>query len=182
MRLAGLIIGLLLMSGCSKTTPDTEKAKPDVELSGRVVDDAGIIDAAAEARIAEKLAMAERLYGPQMVVVTVPSLKGRPIADYSIDLARAWGIGHSKRNDGLLLLVAPKERQLRIEVGTGLESSFTAQFASKVINETITPAFKHDAYARGVEAGVERIIARMKAAPTLRTNDNRPALDPRKVA
>ncbi len=156
--------------------------KAELKLTGRVVDRANIIDGQTEQRIAKRLAMAEKLYGPQMVVVTVPSLEGKPIADYSVDLARSWRIGHAKRNDGLLLLVAPKERKLRIEVGIGLEGSFSEIFAGQVIRQTITPAFKKGDFAGGIEAGVDRMISRMKAVPTLPANDNRPVVDPGKVA
>ncbi len=85
-------------------------------------------------------------------------------------------------NDGLLLLVAPTERKLRIEVGIGLEGSFSDIFAGKIIRETITPAFKKGDFTGGIEAGVDRMIRRMKEVPTLPANDNLQSLDPEKVA
>ncbi|MFM2409230.1 MAG: hypothetical protein RL481_58 [Pseudomonadota bacterium] len=182
MRLVWLLSGLLLLAGCSKPAPDVPEPKPELKLTGRVMDRAGIIDPRAKERIAKRLAMAEKLYGPQMVVVTVPTLKGKAIADYSIDLARALQVGDAKRNDGLLLLVAPTERKLRIEVGIGLEGSFSDIFAGKIIRETITPAFKKGDFTGGIEAGVDRMIRRMKEVPTLPANDNLQSLDPEKVA
>lgn len=152
----------------AEAVPDT---KPSLELTGRVVDAADLLDDATEERITAKLEEAERDYGPQLVVATTPSLNGQSISDYTIDLARSWGIGHKARNDGLVLLVAPVERRVRIEVGYGLEGTITDEFAADVLNKDVLPAFREDQMAKGIEAGVDRLIAQMKRSPTILTND-----------
>ena len=148
----------------AEAVPDT---KPSLELTGRVVDAADLLDDAAEERITAKLEEAERDYGPQLVVATTSSLGGRSIDEYTIDLARSWGIGDKVRNDGLVLLVAPVERKVRIEVGFGLEATFTDEFAAEVLDQDVLPAFRASQMARGIEAGVDRLIAKMKLAPTV---------------
>ena len=94
-------------------------------LTGRVVDDAHILDAAARAAIERKLAAFETKSGRQVVVATLPSLQGYEIEDYGYRLGRHWGIGEKGSNNGALLIVAPNERRVRIEVGYGLEGTLT---------------------------------------------------------
>src|ERR1700759_4620969 len=98
-------------------------------LTGRVVDDAHILSDTTTADLNRKLAALESATSRQMVVVTLPSLQGYEISDYGYQLGRAWGIGQGKLNNGLLLIVAPKERRVRIEVGYGLEPIVTDAFS-----------------------------------------------------
>lgn len=167
--LAGLF---LILASCSSGQSETPKPKAALPLTGRVVDAADILDAETEKHISAKLASAETQYGPQMVVVTTPSLDGRRIEDYSYDLGNAWGVGHAKRDDGLMLVIAPTERKVRIEVGYGLEASFSDAFSKKILDETILPRFSAGDLQAGVVAGVDRMIEKMKAVPTLPVNDN----------
>ena len=90
-------------------------------LTGRVVDQADIIPAPIEAELTAKLENLETTTQRQLVVATVPTLDGYDISDYGYQLGREWEIGDAQRNDGALLLVAPNERRVRIEVGYGLE-------------------------------------------------------------
>jgi uncharacterized protein len=166
-----LIVAFNLMSACSPAEPAAQDA-PALELTGRVVDAAQVLEPEAERRLTEKLDLAERKYGPQMVIVTTPSLKGAKVADYSIKLARAWGVGDKQRNDGLVLLIAPNERVARIEVGYGLEGSFSDDFAGEILRKHIFPQFEQGDFAAGIEAGVDRMIEKMKAVPTIPANDN----------
>jgi uncharacterized protein len=166
-----LILVFILTGACSRVEPAPD-AKPALELTGRVVDAADLLDPDTEQRLTEKLTMAQTTYGPQMVVVTTPTLKGKGIADYSLDLARSWGIGDKQRNDGLMLLIAPHERLARIEVGYGLEGSFSDEFAGQILRENILPRFKSGDFDTGIEAGVDRMIDKMKAVPTKPVNDN----------
>jgi uncharacterized protein len=166
-----LILALIFAVGCKRVETEP-KSKPALKLTGRVVDAANLLAPETEARLTAKLEAAEKAYGPQMVVATTPSLGGREIEAYSIDLARAWAIGDKKRNDGLVLLIAPTERMVRIEVGYGLEGSFSDAFAKSILDHNILPLFKGGQFDAGVEAGVDRIIAKMKAVPTLPANDN----------
>jgi uncharacterized membrane protein YgcG len=135
-------------------------------LSGRVVDRADILDAASEAILNKRLADLEARAGPQFVVATTPSLNGARINDYSLRLTRGWGIGDAKRNDGVLLLVAPNERHVRIEVGSGLEKTLRDPICASIIAEKIIPAFKRGAMQEGTLAGAEAVIAVLVTHPT----------------
>jgi uncharacterized protein len=167
--LAGFFLAL---ASCSSGQSETSNPKAALPLTGQVVDAANILDAETEKQLTAKLASAETQFGPQMVVVTTPSLQGRSIEDYSYDLGNAWGVGDAKRDDGLLLVIAPNERKVRIEVGYGLESSFSNAFAKNILDETILPKFGAGDLQAGIVAGVDRIIDKMKAVPTLPVNDN----------
>lgn len=127
-------------------------------LTGRVVDQANIIPFATRTQIETKLASLEDKSGIQLVVATVPSLQGSDIETFSVDLARAWKLGEAKKNNGLLLLVAPSERKVRIEVGYGLEGTMTDALSSVIIQSAIVPKFRSGDYAGGIVAGVDAII------------------------
>jgi uncharacterized protein len=161
----------VLIAACSRVEPAAQDT-PALKLTGPVVDAANMLDAETEKRLTKKLGLAQRKYGPQMVVVTTPTLNGKEIATYSIGLARAWGIGDKRRNDGLMFLIAPNERQARIEVGRGIEASFSDAFSGEVMRQTIIPNMAKGNLAAGVEAGVDRMIEKMKAVPTIPANDN----------
>jgi len=128
------------------------------QLTGRVNDAANILPPDVEARLDQKLAALETQSQRQLVIATIPSLDGYDIADYGYQLGRAWGIGSKDRNDGALLIVAPDERKLRIEVGYGLEGVLTDGLSSLIINQTIIPQFKAGDMAGGIEAGTDAII------------------------
>lgn len=144
----------------------------ELALTGQVVDQADLLDAETEAALSQKIVEAERKYGPQMVVVTVKSLGTKPIEEFTRDLGNSWGIGDKNRDDGLLLLVAPNERRVRIEVGYGLEGSFSDTFCQTVIDEILLPQFQNQNFQAGIAAGVDQLIGKMKAVPTLPANDN----------
>jgi len=128
-------------------------------LTGRVVDDANIIDPQTRAALDEKLAAFEAKSSDQVVVVTVPSLGGEDIESYSNRLFRSWGLGQKKENNGVLLVVAPNDRKVRIEVGYGLEGSLTDALSSVIIRAAIIPAFRQGDYAGGISKGVDGILA-----------------------
>ncbi|MDE2577594.1 MAG: TPM domain-containing protein [Hyphomicrobiales bacterium] len=128
------------------------------QLTGRVVDNAHILDMMTSATIEQKLKDLEDKSGIQLVVATVPSLEGTDIATYGVELGRAWKIGQDKKNNGLILLVAPNERKVRIEVGYGLEGVMTDALSSVIIQSAILPKFRTGDYAGGVSAGVDAII------------------------
>ncbi len=130
-------------------------------LSGRVVDEANIIPADVEARLTDKLAGLEQQSQRQLVVVTLPSLQGYEISDYGYQLGRTWGLGDKVRNDGAILIVAPNERKLRIEVGYGLEPVLTDGLSSLIINQQIVPKFKAGDMPGGIEAGTDAIIKQL---------------------
>ena len=127
-------------------------------LTGRVVDDAHILSPVAIADLERKLADLEQKSGIQLVVATVPSLDGQEIEPYANGLFRAWKLGEAKQNNGALLLIAPKERRMRIEVGYGLEGTLTDAVSSLIIANAIAPRFKAGDYDGGVTRGVDDII------------------------
>ena len=130
-------------------------------LSGRVVDDAHILSDATKSDLTQKLAALEAKTSRQLVVVTLPSLGGYEISDYGYQLGRAWGIGQGKLNNGALLIVAPTEHRVRIEVGYGLEPVLTDAFSSVVITTQITPQFKKGDFDAGVVAGVDALVQQL---------------------
>ncbi|ETR75153.1 methanol dehydrogenase [Afipia sp. P52-10] len=128
------------------------------QLTGRVVDEAGIISPEAKTKLESKLAAHEDLTSNQLVVATVRSLQGTSIEDYANQLFRAWKLGQAKTNNGVLLLVAPNERKVRIEVGYGLEGTLTDALSKVIITAAIAPKFKAGDFAGGIEAGTDAVI------------------------
>lgn len=128
-------------------------------LSGRVVDAANILPADRRAALEARLKAYEEKTSDQVVVATVPSLQGTTVEDFANRLFRHWKIGQAKTNNGVLLLVAPTERKVRIEVGYGLEGALTDALSRVVIASAITPRFKEGDYAGGVAAGVDGILS-----------------------
>jgi uncharacterized protein len=127
-------------------------------LTGRVVDEAGIIPEPVRVAISDKLEALEAQSGIQFVVATVKSLEGQEIEPYANALFRHWGLGEKDKNNGLLLLVAPTERRVRIETGYGLEGTLTDALSKIIITNAITPRFKAGDFGGGIERGVEDII------------------------
>jgi uncharacterized protein len=154
-----LFATLLLLSW----TPAPAQTFPP--LTGRVVDAANIIPDAREAALDARLKALEDNSSRQLVVATVPGLEGYDIADYGYRLGRAWGIGQKEENNGTLLIVAPNERKVRIEVGYGLEPILTDAFSSVVINTRIVPLFKQGDMPGGIEAGVDALIQQLTLPP-----------------
>jgi len=128
-------------------------------LSGRVVDQANILSAETERTLTTTLEQFETATTNQMVVVTLASLQGQAIEDFGYQLGRAWGIGRAGKNNGILLIVAPTERTVRIEVGYGLEGEITDALSRGIIEQEILPRFRNNDYDGGVRAGVNAITA-----------------------
>jgi uncharacterized protein len=127
-------------------------------LTGRVMDNAQMIDPATRQQLTQQLQALEQTSGDQLVVVTVPDLQGVPIEDYGYQLGRAWGIGQKGKDNGALLIVARDERQLRIEVGYGLEGVLTDAQSWVIINQVILPKFKTGNFSQGISDGVAAMI------------------------
>ncbi len=127
-------------------------------LTGRVVDNAGMIDAATEAAIAGKLADFEARSTDQIVVATIPDLGGEAIEPYANRLFRQWGLGQAGENNGILLLVSRDDRRMRIEVGYGLEGTLTDLHSKLIIENTLTPAFRAGDFSGGISAAVDDIV------------------------
>jgi uncharacterized protein len=127
-------------------------------LTGRVVDQAQILDAATRTRIDSKLEQLESKTTTQLVVATLRSLQGYDIADYGYRLGRTWGIGQKGKNNGVILLVAPGERKIRIEVGYGLEGTVTDAVSRLIIENAILPRFRAGDFPGGIERGVDDLV------------------------
>src|SRR5499427_7452545 len=136
-------------------------------LTGRVVDQANILSAETRNAIASKLAELEMKSGIQLVVATVASLQGHEIEPYANELFRTWKLGEKAKNNGVLLLVAPNERKVRIEVGYGLEGTLTDALASTIVSGAVVPHAKRGDFSGGVEAGVHGIMAVLRTDSSL---------------
>ena len=128
-------------------------------LSGRVVDQAGVMNAQSRSAVETKLKDLEDKSSIQLVVATVRSLQGGDIETYANQLFRFWKLGEAKKNNGVLLLVAPSEHKVRIEVGYGLEGTLTDALSSVIIQSAIIPRFKANDFSGGIERGVDGIIS-----------------------
>ena len=135
------------------------------KLTGRVVDQAGLLTPAQVVDITSKSEALEQASGRQFVVATVNSLEGRTIEDYGYRLGRAWGIGQEQKDDGVILLVAPNERKVRIETGYGARVFLTDAVSSVIIREAIIPHFKAGDMGGGIVAGSDQIIQLMQLPP-----------------
>ncbi len=153
-----VLAGLLLFAG-------SLRAQSFPELTGRVVDGANVIPPEEEARLDQKLTALEQQSHRQLVVVTLADLQGYDITDYGYQLGRHWGIGDKERNDGALLIVAPNDRKVRIEVGYGLEGTLTDGFSTLIIQQTMIPLIKAGDMPGGIEAGTDAIIKQLSLPP-----------------
>lgn len=152
---------LLILAGCGTAAPVKPAAPAGYDfpaLTDRVVDAAKLLPPPMRSSMSTRLATLEKDTGHQFVVVTVPSLAGHTIEDYGVTLLRTWGIGRKDINDGVLLIVAPRERKVRIEVGYGLEAALRDEEAKVVIDTAILPAFRKGDYPGGIDAGVDGVI------------------------
>ena len=141
--------------GQAATTVESPAAFP--ERTGRVVDSASLLSIGQEARLTDLLERLERQTSDQLVIVTVPSLQDQPIEVYSRNLANRWGVGQADKDNGVVLLVAPNQRQARIEVGIGLEPILTNSRAGEIIESDLLPMFREARWFEGIEAGAEEI-------------------------
>ena len=151
-----LKIGLVLMLWMFAVSARAELTFP--ALSGRVVDEAQMIEPSVRAQLSQQLQAHEQASGEQLVVVTLPDLQGTTIEDYGVQLGRHWAIGQKDKNNGALLIVARDERKLRIEVGYGLEGTLTDAQSWVIINQVIAPKFKAGKFSQGISDGVAAMI------------------------
>lgn len=149
------IVALLVLVVASGTAAAAPTFPP---LTGRVVDDAGILPAQTRTELDQKLAALEAKTTDQLVVVTLKSLGGYDISDYGYQLGRAWQIGQKGKNNGVLLIVAPNEHDVRIEVGYGLEGDLTDAVTRLIIEHSILPKFRAGDFPGGISAGIDDII------------------------
>ncbi|WP_341521133.1 TPM domain-containing protein [Pseudomonas sp. G.S.17] len=155
MKALRLALPVLLLWACALSAQAALVFPP---LTGRVVDNAQLLDAQSSAQLTQMLEAHQQASGEQVVVVTLPDLQGTSIEDFGYQLGRAWGIGEKGKDSGALLIVARDDRKVRIEVGYGLEERLTDAQSSVIINQVITPAFKTGNFAGGITQGAQAII------------------------
>ena len=127
-------------------------------LTGRVTDNAQILSDETRKAVTANLKAHEEKTTNQIAVLTVPTLDGVSIEEYAVTVFNTWKLGQKGKDNGILLIVAPKDRKLRIEVGYGLEGTMTDGIAGSIIRNAITPFFKNNDYDRGIDEGVRAII------------------------
>ncbi|WP_447756568.1 TPM domain-containing protein [Sphingopyxis fribergensis] len=170
MRAAALAAPLAILTvagGCKAEAPPAPtmreetalcKAVPTIALAGRVTDAAAILSDEEEARLSDRLARYEDRTRHQMVVATTPGLNGISVENFGTCLANRWGIGRKDHDDGILILVAPQDRKMRIATGVGMKKIFPDDKALAVVRQ-MTPRFKQGDYAGGLSMGIDAIAA-----------------------
>ena len=159
--LAAPLVILLVAGGCKAESSQESVAcsgVPQILMQGRVTDAADILSEDEEARLSDRLAKYEQRTKHQMVVATITSLNGARVDNFGTCLANRWAIGRADQDDGVLILVAPKERQMRIATGTGMEKILTDNKALAVV-QRMTPRFKQGDYVGGLSLGIDAIAA-----------------------
>lgn len=156
---ACLLASALMVGGCKQADSiQAERPAPTIELAGRVTDEADLLTPAQETQLSDALTAFEQQTKHQMVIVTVKSLSGQDIALFTRNLANAWGIGRRDHDDGVVMLVAPNERKVRIAVGFGLEKALPDAVAKRIIDADMVPRFKEKDYFGGINAGTRALI------------------------
>ncbi|HYC48732.1 MAG TPA: TPM domain-containing protein [Burkholderiales bacterium] len=128
-------------------------------LTARVTDVTGTLSAEQRARLEDRLAAFETRKGTQLAVLIVPTTQPEAIEQFGIRVAEQWKVGRKGVDDGAILIIALKDRELRIEVGYGLEGALTDATANRIIDEFIVPHFKQGDFYGGIDAGLSRMMA-----------------------
>ncbi|MFN7960895.1 MAG: TPM domain-containing protein [Thermoanaerobaculia bacterium] len=164
-RLRSCLLALVGTAGALMLSASGASAREIPYLSGRVVDEAGLLSSDARARIDARLAALEEAKGSQVAVLTIASLEGEDLADYSHRVAETWKLGRAKTNDGVLLLVARDDRKMRLEVGYGLEGAIPDAIAHRILDEIVRPRFREGDFGGGIEAGIEAVDKLVRGEP-----------------
>lgn len=170
-RLIGAAVaGSLALAACGPARSEEPAVPRPVTVAGlaltpdRVVDRAALLPPEAEAAIVARSVALQRRTGDQFVVVTLPSLGGESIEDVGLKLGNGWGVGEAGKDNGVLLIVAPAERKVRIEAGKGLAQRLPDARAREIVGAMI-PLFRDGEMIKGIEHGVDEIVATLSAAP-----------------
>ena len=156
---------LLLLAVGLAFSPAAEAEPTFPALTGRVVDQANVLPADVERDLSAKLERLETSTSRQLAVVTVSSLQGYEIEDYGYQLGRVWGIGEARKDTGVLFLVAPSNRRVRIEVGYGLEPVLTDALSNAILQDSVLPLFRDGRIADGIAAGTDALIEQLSLPP-----------------
>jgi uncharacterized protein len=135
-------------------------------LTGRIVDNAHLLPADRTASLSAELAAHEARTGNQVAVLTLPSLEGEPLEEFSHRVATTWKLGQKGTDNGVLVLVVPGDRKVRIEVGYGLEGTLTDAKSSRIIREEMVPRFRTGDYSGGIAAGVKAVLGTIEGTYT----------------
>ncbi|MDH3402066.1 MAG: TPM domain-containing protein [Acidobacteriota bacterium] len=157
LRAVPLLLLLLLLLPLGG--PPAARALEVPYLSGRVTDLAEMLSPEAEARLDARLERLEDAAGSQLAVLTIPSLEGESLEDFSLRVAETWGLGRADADDGALLLIARDDRKMRLEVGYGLEAILTDAYSRRILDEILQPHFRAGDFDGGVERAVDAAAA-----------------------
>ncbi|MBI2048096.1 MAG: TPM domain-containing protein [Parcubacteria group bacterium] len=155
------IVFALFLSLSVNSVNATEYPSP----AGFVNDFANILSPQTKDILSAKLSEYEKATTIEIAVVTTPSLYGLSVEEYTITLAQNWGVGKKKKDNGVVILVAPKERKMRIEVGTGLEPDLTDTASGRIIRDTMIPHFKNGDFPAGIVAGINAVVDTLGNTP-----------------
>ena len=160
--IGGLVWGLILVAAACLAIGGPARAAPTFPaLTGRVVDQAHVLTPEVTAQLTQQLGDLETKTSRQLIVVTLSSLNGYDIADYGYQLGRAWGVGQKGLNNGVLLIVAPGEHKVRIEVGYGLEPIVTDALSSLILQQRVLPKFRAGDVQGGVVDGAQALVEQL---------------------
>lgn len=137
---------------------------PVPTLTGRVVDQAQLLSSAVAQALSDQLSQHEQQYGNQVVLLTLPSLEGESIESVSMRIAESWELGSAEADNGVLVLIAPNDREMRIEVGQGLEGTLTDVASSRIIRNVMTPRFREGDFEGGILQGVGAVVQVLEGA------------------
>jgi uncharacterized protein len=135
-------------------------------LTGRIVDAAHLLPADLAASLSAELAAHEARTGNQVALLTLPSLQGEPLEEFSHRVATTWKLGQKGTDNGVLILVVPNDRKVRIEVGYGLEGTLTDLKSSRIIREEMVPRFREGDFSGGIAAGVKAALGTIEGTYT----------------
>ena len=136
-------------------------------LAGRVNDQAGLFSDQFAAGLEARLQALEEETGAQVAVLTIPSLEGDSIEDFSIRVVETWKLGSAEVDNGVLILIVPDDRKMRIDVGYGLEGALTDAQSGRIINELMAPKFREGDFEGGVDAAVEAVSSAIRGEPVV---------------
>jgi uncharacterized protein len=144
-------------------------------LTGRVVDNAEILKPDTRKRLAETLRQHEQKTTNQVAVLTVPSLQGDSVEEYAVRVFEQWKLGRKGKDNGVLVVVAPQDRRMRIEVGYGLEGALPDAIAARIVRSVMTPRFKQGDYDGGITQGVSAVVAHLEGTGSPMADEPPPA-------
>ena len=156
----GLSVVLVLL-GAWGYSPVTRSQTP--EPAGRVTDQAAVLSAKDNQHLSQMLAGYERETTHQLAVLTVSSLSGESIEAFSLRVAKSWALGRKGVDNGILIVLAPTERKVRIELGRGFERYISNSRAEEIVGSQMLPAFRHQEYSKGLQRGIQQLMTEGRA-------------------